>query len=104
MSASTLPRSARRLLIVGLVTIALLAALLAALPADLDAASVATPPAQEIVIPMAPAGEGGDGLAGAGASEWLPFATLLGPFMVVMTGLLFLTFKIDSSDADDDEA
>lgn len=104
MSAFTLPRSGRRLLIVGVVTIALLATLFAALPADLDAAGVTTPPAEEIVIPMAPADEGGDGLAGAGASEWLPFAVMLGPLLVLITGLLWLTFKIDSTEAEDDEA
>jgi hypothetical protein len=102
MSASTLPHSAHRLLIVAIVTIALLATLFAALPADLDAAAVSTPPAQEIVIPMAPADEGGDGLSGSTSSEWIPFAVLLGPFLVVITGLLWLTFRIDASEADDE--
>ena len=104
MSASTLPRSGRRLLIVGVVTIALLATLFAALPADLDAAGVTTPPAEEIVIPMAPADEGGGGLSSSGASEWLPFAILLGPLLILITGLLWLTFRVDSNDAEDDEA
>ena len=103
MSASRLPRSAQRLLIAGIVTIALLATLFVALPTDLNAAAaVSAPVAEEIVLPMAPADEGGGGLSGSGASEWLPFAVLLGPFMVVITGLLWLTFKIDDSETDDE--
>ena len=61
-----------------------------------------TPQAQEIIIPMAPADEGGDGLSGSGASEWLPFAVLLGPFLVVVSGLLWLTFRIDASEAEEE--
>lgn len=105
MSASAPPTTARRLLVVGTVitaTVALLAALFVAFPAGLEGADVAAPPAQEIVIPLAPADEGGDGLAGAGASEWIPFAVALGPALVLLTGLLWLTFKIDANETDDD--
>jgi len=101
MSAARM-HPARQLLVAMIVTVFLLALLAVALPAAADAAGIATPPAEEIVIPMAPADEGGDGLAGAGASEWLPFAVLLGPFLVVITGLLFLTFKIDSGHSDEE--
>ena len=102
MSASTLPTTARRLLVAGAVTLALLAALFVALSADVEGAGLAGPPAQEIVIPMAPADEGGDGLSGAGASEWIPLAVLLGPAAVLLAGVMWLTFRIDADQTDDD--
>ena len=101
MSAARM-NPARQLLVALIVTVFLLALLAVAVPAAADAAGITTPPAEEIVIPMAPADEGGDGLSGAGASEWLPFAVLLGPLLVLITGLLFLTFKLDSGHSDEE--
>ncbi len=94
--------SPRRFLLALTVTALLVGLLLVALPAPIEAAGLTAPPAQEIIIPMAPADEGGDGLSGSGASEWLPFAVLLGPFLVVVSGLLWLTFRIDASEAEED--
>lgn len=94
--------SPHRFLLALTVTALLVGLLLVALPAPIEAAGLATPPAQEIIIPMAPADEGGDGLSGSGASEWLPFAVLLGPFLVVVSGLLWLTFRIDASEAEEE--
>ncbi|MCY3920402.1 MAG: hypothetical protein OXG38_11460 [Chloroflexi bacterium] len=93
---------ARRSLL-ALTVAALLAALLfAALPAPAEAAGLPEAPGDETIIPMAPADEGGAGMSGSGASEWLPFAVLLGPFLVVITGLLWLTFRIDASEAEEE--
>ena len=51
-----------------------------------------------IVNPITPAGEGGGGVGveSAGASAWIVFGVGLGSFMVLMTGLLWITIKIDS--------
>lgn len=102
MRASRLPRTTRRLLIVALVSVVLLTSLFFIAPAETEAAGIAPQPGHEIVIPMAPADEGGGGLSGSGASEWIPFAVMLGPFVVVITGLLWLTFRIDADEVDED--
>lgn len=100
-----LPRALARPLLLLLITAALLAALLATevvtLPTSADAAGIDTPVEQETVIPMTPGGEGGGGLDNSGASEWVMFAMALGPFLVLITALLWLTVKIDSSNEDE---
>ncbi|MXY78209.1 MAG: hypothetical protein F4Y94_00515 [Chloroflexi bacterium] len=93
---------ARRSLLALTIAALLVAVLFAALPAPADAAALPEAPGDEVVIPMAPADEGGAGMSGSGASEWLPFAVLLGPFLVVITGLLWLTFRIDASEAEEE--
>ncbi len=92
----------RRSLLALTVAALLLAALFAALPAPADAAGLPETPGDEMIIPLAPADEGGAGMSGSGASEWLPFAVLLGPFLVVITGLLWLTFRIDAGETDEE--
>ncbi len=103
MRVTTPPRNARRVCIAGLLTAALLLALVAAWPADAQAAAGADVPAQEIVLPLAAADEGGGGLSGAGASEWLPFAIALGPALLLIAGILWITFAIDRYEDSDPE-
>ena len=45
----------------------------------------------------------GDGGNGAGASDWALFAMLLAPFLVLFSGLMWLTFGIDHSRELDEE-
>lgn len=87
-----------RLLVVMAVVGLLLIGALAAPVGEAAAAGLAPAVADEVVPPQAPADEGGAGLSNAGASEWLPFAITLGPFLVLITGLLWLTFGIDRSE------
>ena len=49
-------------------------------------------------IPMTPASEGGGGVGVENASPaaWIVFGVGLGPFIVLMAGLLWLTIKIDN--------
>ncbi len=95
------PRTLVRPLLLLLITAAVLAALLTttavALPASAGAAAVDTSVAQEIVLPMAPGGEGGGGIDGSGAPQWIMFAIALGPFLVLISSLLWLTVRIDAS-------
>jgi hypothetical protein len=56
----------------------------------------AAPVAEEMVSIDSDVGDGG--YDGAGASDWLPFAMMLGPFLVLITGLLWVTFRIDKSE------
>ena len=101
MMETILPRARVRPLLPLLIAAALLAALLTAtvvtMPASAGAAGIDAPVEQETVMPMTPGGEGGGGLDGSGAPQWIMFAMALGPFVVLMTGLLWLTVKIDSS-------
>ena len=92
----------RRLLVALLLTLFMVAVLAVVVPSASEAAGIAGPPAEEIVIPMAPADEGGGGLSQAGASEWIPFAVTLGPFLVIISGLLWLTFRVDAEEVDED--
>ena len=86
-------------LLIGAVAVGLLiVGVLAAPGGEAAAAGLAPAVADEVVPPQAPADEGGAGLSNAGASEWLPFAITLGPFLVLITGLLWLTFGIDRSE------
>ena len=93
---------ARRSLLALTIAALLAAVLFAAMPAPADAAGLPEAPGNETIMPMVPADEGGGGMSGSGASEWLPFAVLLGPFLVVITGLLWLTFRIDAGETDEE--
>ena len=101
MMVTILPRALVRPLLPLLIAAALVAALLTAavvtMPASAGAAGIDAPVEQEIVTPMTPGGEGGGGLDNSGAPEWITFAITLGPFLVLITGLLWLTVKIDAS-------
>ena len=63
-----------------------------------SAAGHAQPPAGEQRLPMTAPDEGGAGTDQAGASEWIPFAVMLGPFLVLVVPLLWLIFRIDRSE------
>jgi hypothetical protein len=105
MMVTILPRTLVRPLLLLLITAALLTTTAVTLPASADAAAIDAPVAQETVLPMTPGGEGGGGLDGSGAPQWIMFAIALGPFLVLISTLLWLTVKIDAStgaDQDDD--
>ena len=107
MMVTILPRARVRPLLPLLIAAALLAALLTAaavtLPSSAGAAGIDAPVEQESVIPMTPGGEGGGGLDNSGAPQWIMFAMTLGPFLVLVTALLWLTVKIDASNEDGTE-
>ncbi len=84
--------------IAGVAAALLLGALFAAFPDSADAAAVDPPLTDELVLPMTPAREGGDGIDNAGTSEWVMLAVTLGPFSVLISGLIWLTFRIDKSE------
>ncbi len=67
-------------------------------PSPASAAGDAQTPADEQLLPMAAPDEGGAGTDQAGASEWIPFAVMLGPFLVLIVPLLWLIFRIDRSE------
>ena len=70
-----------------------------ALPGSVDAAAATPPPqVEQIVLPHAPADQGGTDSTNARTADWLMFAVTLGPFAVLMAGLLLLTFGIDRSE------
>ena len=99
---ATIPfRSTRQVLIAALLMATTLLILISAWPGDVHAAATTEAFAEETILPFAPADEGGAGLSGAGASEWLPFAVALGPALVLIAGLLWLTFGIDRSEQSD---
>lgn len=87
-----------RPLAVLLIAAALLVGAMVAVPSNASAAEVGEPVAEEIVLPMAPSGEGGDGIDNGTAPGWIMFSVALAPFSVLMTGLLWLTFRIDRSE------
>lgn len=76
-----------------------LGVLLAASPSA-DAADVTPPPIEQV----APAdSDVNGGLDGAGASDWIPFAIMLAPFAVLISGLLWVTFGIDRSEGREED-
>lgn len=81
-----------------LIAVALLVGAMLAVPGNASAADVGEPVAAELVLPMAPSGEGGDGIGSGTAPGWIVFAVGLAPAGVLMTGLLWLTFGIDRSE------
>lgn len=68
---------------------------------QLSAAGIDQPVAQEQVIPMTPPDQGGAGLDQYKATDWLTFAVPLGAFLPLIIGLLWLTFRIDHSEANE---
>lgn len=76
-----------------------LGVLLATAPSA-DAAGLA-PPAIEQVAPADSDVNGG--FDGAGASDWAPFAIMLAPFIVLISGLLWVTFGIDRSEGREED-
>lgn len=86
---------ARRTILVIVAAALLLGVFLVATPSV--EAGDATPPPIERIVPIDSDVQGG-GTAGAGASEWIPFAIMLGPFSILITGILWLTFRIDRSE------
>ncbi len=98
MIVTARPHALVRPLLLLLITTALLVAATITLPTSAGATGLDTPVGQEIVLPLTPADEGGGGLGNAGESEWIMFAVALGPFLVLIIGLLWLTLKIDSSE------
>lgn len=81
-----------------LIAVALLVGAMLAVPGNASAADVGEPVAAELALPMAPSGEGGDGIGSGTASGWIVFAVGLAPAGVLMAGLLWLTFGIDRSE------
>lgn len=97
MPVTSSPTLLRPLLALAIAAVLLIGAV-AVLDTPVQAAAtpgIAAPAVTEPVLPPAAADEGGAGVGNAGASEWLPFALLLAPFLALMTGLLWLTFRID---------
>ncbi len=95
MPSLALPDLSRALLLAVLATTLLLGVVLVS-ASIASAGDVVAPVAEEMVSIDSDVGDGGSD--GAGASEWLPFAMMLGPFIVLITGLLWVTFRIDKSE------
>ena len=73
-----------------------------ALPGSVDAAAVTpSPQVEQIVLPQAPADQGGTDATNALTADWLMFGVTLGPFFVLMGALLLITFRIDGSEQHD---
>ena len=94
--------SSRQQLIRSLLALALFAAIAlggaVAFTPGAEAAAEAEPVAREVVSPNTPPDEGGGGLMNAKSEDWMLFAILLGPIIVLMTGLLLIVFRIDRSE------
>ena len=90
--------SPRRLLLL-LALVAILATAGGGLSApSASAAQQSAPIPVQRLLPHVPADEGGTAINNAEKSEWYLFAILLGPFLVLVSGLLWLTFRIDHSE------
>ena len=94
MRSAARPDLKRALILAVLASALLLGVMLLTTP-SVSAGDVVAPVAEEIAYIDSDVGDGG---SGAGASEWLPFAVMLAPFGVLITGLLWLTFGIDKSE------
>lgn len=91
-------RSPRRVLLV-LALVAILATAGGGLSAPAASAAEQTAPIPvERLLPHTPADEGGTAIDNAEKPEWFLFAVLLGPFLVLVSGILWLTFRIDHSE------
>lgn len=91
-------RSPRRLLLV-LTLVATLATVGMGLTTPtVSAAQQTTPVPVERLLPHTPADEGGTAVDNAEKPEWYLFAILLGPFLVLVSAILLLTFRIDHSE------
>lgn len=91
-------RSPRRLLLI-LALVATLATAGGGLSAPTASAAQQTVPVPvQRLLPHTPADEGGTAIDNAEKPEWFLFAILLGPFLVLVSGILWLTFRIDHSE------
>lgn len=99
MRTVALPELSRALILAVLASALLLGVVLLTTP-SVSAEDVAAPVTEEVVYIDSDVGDGG--LSGVGASDWVLFAMLLAPFLVLFTGLMWLTFGIDKSEADEE--
>jgi len=76
-----------------------LGVLLTATPSA-DAADLTPPPIEQVTPADSDVNGGFDG---AGASDWVPFAIMLAPFIVLISGLLWVTFGIDRSEGREED-
>ena len=67
-------------------------------PAEALAAGVDGPIVGEQPLPQTPPDQGGAGVDGYKATDWITFAVPLGAFLPAIIGLLWLTFRIDRSE------
>ena len=91
-------RSPRRLLLVLALAATLGTAGVGLTTPTASAAEQTTPVPVERVLPHTPADEGGTAVDNAEKPEWFLFAILLAPFLVLVSGILLLTFRIDRSE------
>ncbi len=98
MRAAALPDLSRALILAVLASALLLGVVLLTTP-SVSAEDVAAPVTEEIVYIDSDVGDGGTN--GMGASDWAMFAMLLAPFLVLFSGLMWVTFGIDRSEADE---
>ena len=68
-------------------------------PAAALAAGIDGPIAGERPLPQASPDQGGAGVNGYQATDWITFAVPLGAFLPAIIGLLWLTFRIDRSES-----
>ena len=99
MRTVALPELSRALILAVLASALLLGVVLLTTP-SVSANDGAAPVIEEVVYIDSDVGDGG--LDGMGASDWALFAMLLAPFLVLFTGLMWLTFGIDKSEADEE--
>ena len=66
-------------------------------------AADATPDSSTVdIAPQAAPDEGGTGVNNYGPEEWVQFAVMLAPFLVLVTFILILVFKWDSHAGNED--
>lgn len=82
-----------------LTVLALVAALALTLaPGEALAAGIDGPTVGEQPFPQASPDQGGAGVNGYKATDWITFAVPLGAFLPAIIGLLWLTLRIDRSE------
>ena len=99
MRTAALSGLSRALVLAVLASALLLGMVLLTIP-SVSAEDVAAPVTEEVVYIDSDVGDGG--LNGVGASDWAMFAMLLAPFLVLFSGLMWLTFGIDKSHGDEE--
>jgi hypothetical protein len=99
MRTAALSDLSRALVLAVLASALLLGVVLLTIP-SVSAEDVAAPVTEEVVYIDSDVGDGG--LNGVGASDWAMFAMLLAPFLVLFSGLMWLTFGIDKSHGDEE--
>ncbi|HJN93504.1 MAG TPA: hypothetical protein QGF05_12385 [Dehalococcoidia bacterium] len=97
MRSTTLTLSIRPLLVLFVAAALILGIFLAATPV-LEASDLAEPVTEQVISSPIDSDVQDDGLNGFGASDWVMFAVLLAPFLVLFTGIMWLTFGIDKSE------